>query len=74
MKIRCRFYECEHSGDLARYEEDVIAAGARVLDKQCDRDADVGFITAEVADVHAFKLKLAETPSGDFLSGLSIVK
>ncbi len=73
MKVRLRFYECEHGGDLANYAEGVILAGGSVLEQDYDPEAETGFVVAEVSDLETFKAKLNATGGADFCSGIRVI-
>ncbi len=65
-KLRLRFYECEHSGDLSLYEDDVAKAGGEILESSMDEDAEVGIILVETKDPAEFKRRFMETDSFGF--------
>lgn len=66
--LNLRFRNCEHGGDLARFEDDVVAAGASVVEADVDLDAERGIITAEVEDkdYDTFLAKFKATRAYDF--------
>jgi hypothetical protein len=69
VRLRLRFCECEHTGDLDMYAADVARAGARIVSRRVSPDAEMGTLIVEVEDKRDFARRLRETPSFDFLTG-----
>lgn len=67
-RIWIGFYECEHSGDLDWYMEGLKEAGAVILDKQINHEAETGRVLVEVADLEAFKARFRKTEQYGFSS------
>lgn len=67
FRLRLVFAECEHSGDLQRYAEDVHRSGAKILtSRMLDGCYETGEMVVEVADPHAFYGRFKQTESADF--------
>lgn len=65
-RLRGRFEECEHSGDLERYAQDVAKAGGRIVWSQVDGEVEVGTVEVEVGDAEAFVAAFRKTESAGF--------
>lgn len=65
------FYECEHSGDLRHYEDDVRAAGGEVVSSNVDEDHETCTITVRIRDMADFVRRFKETDAGGFVDGVS---
>lgn len=67
-RIYLEFIECEHSGDLDNYENDVCSSGAKIIDRKININEEVGTLEIEVENKEAFWLKFQETESFEFLN------
>jgi len=68
MKGTIIFSECEHTGDLDTYAEDVRSCGAIITATEIDTEEETGYISIEVADKQDFLKKFAKTESYGFSS------
>lgn len=66
-KIRISFTECEHSGDMDNYTEDIIKCGGRIVRTEVDSDAEEGYAIVEVDDKEAFVEKFKQTDAYQFI-------
>jgi len=64
--MRGTFHECEHSGDMERYEDDVRKAGGRVLHSHVNYATEIGAMDFEVENETAFRKAFAQTESAGF--------
>ena len=65
MKLAYIFSECEHNGDLANYEECVIACGGKILESYLNRDEECTIIF-EVDNRNEFEKKFKHSDAYDF--------
>lgn len=64
FELTLMFYECEHSGDLGHYEDDVRKAGGQIVQarlRASNEDDEVGIIVVRVADIQEFTKRLDKT-------------
>lgn len=64
--IRMTFNECEHSGDLENYADDVRRCGGRIVEEYLNEEAEIGRLTVEVADAERFINRMKGTESEGF--------
>ena len=64
--LNIRFYECEHGGDLARYEEDLTKSGASIIDSGFSDDEEEGWARITIEDLDAFRSTFTKTEAFDF--------
>ena len=62
------FGECEHDGDLNRYEEDLVACGAKIIGREINDDSEEGYVLVEVVDKNKFMEGFKKTDSFGFSS------
>ena len=65
-RLNLTFSECEHSGDLERYEEDIRKCGGTIIMSDCKPDDEEGYIMFNVEDRKDFIEKFRKTESYGF--------
>lgn len=69
-RLTLRFYECEHTGDLSRYEDDVFESGAKVIESGfspgLSPDEEEAWVRIEIEDFEAFRAKFIKTEAFEF--------
>jgi len=65
-RLTLRYYECEHIGDLSRYEDAVFESGAKVIESDFSPDEEEAWIRIEVEDFAAFRKRFRKTEGWDF--------
>lgn len=66
MKKTILFTECEHSGDLANYLEDLELAGAKIISSEMAFDAEEAKVIVEIENIENFNTAFMVTDSYDF--------
>jgi hypothetical protein len=68
MRRRIFFEECEHPGDLENYKQDLISAGASIVESQIEYDSESATVLIEVEgnDMTDFILAFQMTDSYEF--------
>jgi len=66
QKFTIVFYECEHSGDLDRYIDDLVTSGAKVLESRVNEDAEEGIVKCECEHFRQFLIQFKQTESLEF--------
>jgi hypothetical protein len=73
-ELRLVFHECEHSGDLAMYAQDLTRSGATIVNQRVDENTEVGVFTVEVESSTRFMTEFLKTTSFGFCGGINEVK
>lgn len=67
VTLTLEFYECEHSGDVQRYERDIVACGGRVTNYRLFRN-ETCEIEFQVSDEAQFWAEFKHTSAYGFLN------
>jgi len=65
------FYECEHSGDLGSYEDDVRESGGEIISSELNPRDELGTISIKFENkekYEEFMKKFKETNAYDFIN------
>ena len=68
------FSECEHGGDLERYEDDVRSAGGTIVASNVNPDEETGIVTTSFSSRTEFMEEFKKTDSFDFYEGAIFFK
>ena len=66
LRIKIVFSECEHSGDLENYLEDIQKSGGRVICSSVGDEEEVGEVIVDIEDKGLFLAQFKTTDSFGF--------
>jgi len=67
-KITIKFYECEHTEDLNKYENDIRDSGGTIFISSVDSDEEIGTVLFEVENEDDFWTKFSKTDAYGFIN------